>query len=46
VLGVLERFRFDDDELAWLRGDLGLDEQAVVAFAELRPTDTAGWTSR
>lgn len=37
-LGFLEGFRFADDELAWLRGALGLDEQVVAAFAELRFT--------
>jgi nicotinate phosphoribosyltransferase len=37
-LGFLERFHFDDDELAWLRGELGFDEQALAAFADLRFT--------
>jgi nicotinate phosphoribosyltransferase len=37
-LEFLERFRFDDDELAWLRGGLGFDEQTVTALAELRFT--------
>jgi putative nicotinate phosphoribosyltransferase len=37
-LEFLERFRFDDDELAWLRSEFGFDQQAVAAFAELRFT--------
>lgn len=37
-LAFLESFRFDDDELDWLRRDLGLEEEVVRAFAELRFT--------
>lgn len=35
-LEFLERFRFEDDELAWLREGLGFDQRTVEAFAELR----------
>ncbi len=37
-LEFLEGFHFDDDELAWLHAELGFDDQAVAAFAELRFT--------
>jgi nicotinate phosphoribosyltransferase len=37
-LEFLEGFRFDDDELGWLGGELGFSDQAVAAFAGLRFT--------
>jgi len=37
-LAFLERFCFDEDELAWLGGTLGFDQPALDAFRRLRFT--------
>ena len=37
-LTFLERFRFDEDELAWLGEALGFDQSALDAFRRLRFT--------